>query len=116
MQDEEVVRIHDDLGFPAPRAPVPRRAKRLLAGKAAADVRFQTMQSHVSEDGREYGPLPRSGFGGGENTVIQASRREPTPDRSAQLREGLQLAHESGLVDAVEAFRDIRIQAVLGLC
>ena len=43
------------------------------------------------------------------------SRCEPAPDRAAQLRESLQLAQECGLVDPVEAFRDVGIQAVLGL-
>ena len=59
--------------------------------------------------------MPRSRRGGSEYAVIQHARVKPAPNGPTQVREGLQLAHELRLVDAVEAFRDIGIQAVLGV-
>src|SRR5262249_15915334 len=115
MQDNEVIRILNELGFPVHRVSSSGRPEIRPRWEVMTDIIFHAMQRHVGEQGGKDRTLPCACLGGSEPAVIQHPRSQPAPDGPAEPGESLELAQECGLFDSIEAFRDVGIQAVLGL-
>jgi hypothetical protein len=115
VEDDQIVRIPDDLGLPMKLAAGLLRGPSRPGWESGSDVLFESVQGDVGQKRRQDATLRRSARRFDTHAVVENPGLEPRLYEPVQGRERLDLSEEGCLVEAVETLRDLGVQGVLGL-
>ena len=92
VEHHEVIRIPDNLGFPAHLDAFARLLTAGFGGELGAEMRFEAVQGDIGQHGAEDRPLGRPRLRLGEDSLVQHARLQPAAEQPVEMRGRLRLA------------------------
>src|SRR5438034_6889654 len=102
MQDDEVIRIANDLWLPS--------TVEARSWERGLERGLETVEGDVGEQGAHHASLRGARFGREERGAVEHAGRQPGSDCPPEGGEGVESGQQLGVVDTVEALRDVRVQ------